>query len=381
MSENSFKKFEGEKQIWNDFVDSTPYSTILQFWQWGELKKSEGWQPHRVALLDNNEIKIAAQVLLKPAPLLGNYLYVPYGPVFNSVGELEKYLPEFLTGLQSFAKENNCFVVEFDPLIGETVEENEAKTKTETEAGTEIKVETVKSAPEVLLPYLDKNVKKVLLNNGFQLSKRNFQPKYKLFYDLTKTEDELLMLMKKNTRYNVRLADKKGVEVKSYNMGYEKMKDKIDEYYDLLLETQERAKGYPIRPKSTFTTLLEVFKDEDNLKYFEAVFENDLIAANISEFTKYWASSFYGASNRLHPDTKAPYLLRWKSVLEAKQRGCKVYDFWGIIPDSGQHKGYSETKLSFGGTRMDTFGIFALPLSGWKYQVWDKLLPLRTKFG
>jgi peptidoglycan pentaglycine glycine transferase (the first glycine) len=145
------------------------------------------------------------------------------------------------------------------------------------------------------------------------------------------------------------------------------------------LSTQERAKGYPIRPKSTFTSLLEVFKNTKLLKYFEARFQGDLITANISQFTSYWSSSFYGASNRLHPDTKAAYLLRWESVLEAKRRGCRIYDFWGIILDSKQHQGYSETKLSFGGTRMDTYGIFALPLSGWKYEVWDKLLPLRNK--
>lgn len=358
-----FKIFSSEEQTWNDFVDSTPYSTILQFWQWGELKKSEGWAPYRFALVEGQELKIAAQALLKPAPVLGNYLYVPYGPVFQTASDLEKYLPEFLEGLELLARDNNCFVIEFDPLLGKLMEEAD------------------KPVPEVLSPYLDNTVKETLLKNGFVISRRNMQPRHKLFYDLTKSEDELLMLMKKNTRYNVRLAGKKGVAVNGFSFSEPQMPEKIDQYYELLLETQERAKGYPIRPKSTFTTLLSVFKNTDNLKYFEAKFNEDLIAANISQFTAYWSSSFYGASNRLHPDVKAPYLLRWESVLEAKKRGCKVYDFWGIILDSKQHQGYSETKLSFGGTRMDTYGIFALPVSGWKYNVWDKLLPLRSRFG
>lgn len=361
---------ETEKQQWNNFIDSTPYSTILQFWQWGEVKKSEGWEPFRLAYFDNEEIKIAAQVLIKRAPLLGNYLYIPYGPVFRSKDDLQKYLPEFLTGLRNFAKENNCFVIEFDPLIGKLVEE----------AGTEAEFDTNQRLSEVLLPYLDKQIKEILKENGFQISKRNFQPKYKLFYDLIKSEDELMMQMKKNTRYNVRLAEKKGVKVEITKMNSPEAKEKINQFYDLLLETQERAKGYPIRPKSTFDQLLSEFKDLDNLEIFSASFQGDVIAMNISEFTGHWASSFYGASNRLHPEVKATYLLRWKSVQRAKEKGCKVYDFWGIIPGSKQHQGYSETKLSFGGTRMDTFGIFALPLSGWKYQVWDKLLPLRTKF-
>lgn len=348
-----------EKQHWNTFIDSTPYSTILQFWQWGEVKKSEGWQPSRLAYFENEEIRIAAQVLIKSAPMLGNYLYVPYGPVFRSRDDLQKCLQQFLTGLRNFASENNCFLIEFDPLIGELVEQEES--------------------PEALLPYLDKQIKKILEENGFQISERNFQPRYKLFYDLTKSEEELMMQMKKNTRYNVRLAEKKGVEIEITKMSSPEAKQKVDQFYELLLETQKRAEGYPIRPKSTFERLLSEFENLDNLEIFTASYQGDVIAMNISEFTNYWASSFYGASNRLHPEVKAAYLLRWKSVQRAKEKGCKVYDFWGIVPNSKQHQGYSEAKLSFGGTRMDTYGLFALPLSSWKYQVWDKLLPLRAK--
>ncbi len=360
MASINFKIFQDDQAtIWNQFVDSTPYSTILQFWQWGEVKRSEGWAPYRIGLEVDGLLKIAAQCLMKPAPLLGNYLYVPYGPVFREINDFKKFLPELLAGLKDFAKKNNCFVIEFDPLIGQLVDTDEK--------------------PEVLQPYLDQEVRNVLLLSGFQISKRNVQPKHKLFYDLTKSEEELLMLMKKNTRYNVRLAQKKGVQVNKFNFSSQEASTKVDQFYQLLLETRERAKGYPIRPKSTFIELIEIFKGSNEVELFEAVFENDLLTMNISEFTNYWSSSFYGASNRLHPDVKSAYLLRWESVLEAKRRGCKVYDFWGVIMDSKQHQGYSETKLSFGGVRMDTYGIFALPLSSVKYQIWDKLLPLRSK--
>jgi peptidoglycan pentaglycine glycine transferase (the first glycine) len=360
MSATSFKIFQNdEADLWNRFVDSTPYSTILQFWQWGEVKRSEGWEPFRLGIEIDGQLKIAAQCLLKPAPFLGSYLYVPYGPIFQHLNDLKTFLPEFLIGLKEFALQRNSFVIEFDPLIGQLVE--------------------AEMSPEALSPYLDPEVKHVLLSNGFQISKRNVQPKHKLFYDLTKSDDELLMLMKKNTRYNVRLAQKKGVKINKYDFSSQEIFTKIDQFYALLLETRERAKGYPIRPKSTFTQLIDVFKDSTELELFEAIFENDLLTMNISEFTNYWSSSFYGASNRLHPDVKGAYLLRWESVLEAKRRGCKVYDFWGVIMDSKQHQGYSETKLSFGGVRMDTYGIFALPLDSLKYLAWDKLLPLRSR--
>ena len=122
-----FKEFnESEKKEWNSFVDSTPYATILQFWEWGELKRSEGWLPYRVALVDSGEIIISAQCLFKKAPVLGNYLYVPYGPVFKDVQGFDQNLPNFLTGLKTFAKLKGCFVIEFDPLIGKLVDEIEA---------------------------------------------------------------------------------------------------------------------------------------------------------------------------------------------------------------------------------------------------------------
>ncbi|HRO65551.1 MAG TPA: peptidoglycan bridge formation glycyltransferase FemA/FemB family protein, partial [Candidatus Dojkabacteria bacterium] len=182
MTVGSFKEFnESEKSEWNSFVDSTPYATILQFWEWGELKRSEGWQPYRMALVDSGEILISAQCLLKKAPVLGNYLYVPYGPVFRDISVFKQNLPDFLSELKNFADSKGCFVIEFDPLIGKLVDEIEPS--------------------ENLLPYLNTEIKEILEVNGFSISKRNMQPRHKLFYDLSKTEEELLMLMKKNTRY------------------------------------------------------------------------------------------------------------------------------------------------------------------------------------
>lgn len=351
---------ENEKSLWNQFIDSSPYSTILQYWQWGEVKRTEGWTPYRTVYESESEIITAMQILVKAAPGIGNYAYVPYGPIYRNFNDFKKHFPEILHQLKQFVLDKGCFVVELDPLIGELVEDSRESLS--------------------LTPYLDFSLKDLLLENGFKLSSRNFQPKHKLFYDLTQSEDELMGLMKKNTRYNVRYAEKNGVEVESTKMSDPEAGEKIEKFYKLLEETQERASGYPIRPKSTFLKLLEEFKEIDNLEMFTASYEGDVIAINISEFTSYWSSSFYGASNRLHPKMKASYLMRWKSVMKAKERGCKVYDFWGIVPNSNQHQGYSDNKMSFGGTRMDTYGLFALPLSSWKYAVWDKLLPLRGKF-
>ena len=347
------------KNSWNEFISTSPYGDILHFWQWGEVKRGEGWEPYRLGVLQYDKLIIAAQCLIKRAPGLGSVLYIPYGPVFHSVSDLETGIHELKHLLLNIAKEHNCFAIELEPKLGTAIDDL--------------------SPYKNLQHFTDHKILHIFEKEGFNLSGRNMQPKFKLFYDLEQSEDELLALMKKNTRYNVRLAAKKGVKINSYLPDDPQTGAKVNEFYELLKQTQERAKGYPIRPFSTFRNLFAEFKGTQNLVLYEAVYEGKVIAMNITERTGFWSSSFYAASNRLYPEVKAPYLLRWESVKDAKAFGSKIYDFWGIIPGSEQHHGYSDTKISFGGARIDYYGILAMPLVRSKYFFWNRLLPLRAK--
>lgn len=354
---------DSEKQQWNDFVDASRWGDLLQFFEWGEAKKSEEWTPIRLAIMDGDKILVAAQVLIKAASFLGNYLYVPHGPVFHEVADLKQGINAFKKALINLAKEHDGFLIEIEPKIGYIPDDSLAD------------------------PIISKNLQ--YLTNpavynlyeraGFIKTGRNMQPVYKLFYDLDSDVESLLGLMKKNTRYNVKLADKKGVVVKEYAFTDPQIHEKIDVFYEMLLEMQQRAKGYPIRSRAYFHKLVTDFDTTGKMSLFEASFEGQVISMNISERTQYWSSSFYASSNRLFPDVKAPYLMRWKSILRAKEADCKIYDFWGIVPNSDQHKGYSDNKMSFGGVRINNYGLLAIPLSPSRYFIWNKLLPLRTK--
>lgn len=352
-----------EKEQWNSFIADSPWGDLLQYWQWGEAKKAEGWDALRVAVIEDDTILLAAQVLIKNASYLGNYFYVPHGPVFQSVADLKTSIGFFKKEIIKIAKERDCFSIEIEPKIGFVPDDSLAD------------------------PIISKNLQNLINpsvynlfeRSGFIHTGRNMQPIYKLFYDLEDSEEDLLALMKKNTRYNVKLAAKKGVEIKEYSFTDSQIHEKIDKFYEMLLLMQERAKGYPIRSREYFHKLVTDFAETGCMSLFEASYQGDVISMNISERTKYWSSSFYAASNRLHADIKAPYLMRWQSILKAKEAGCKIYDFWGIIPDSKQHKGYSDNKLSFGGVRINNYGLLAVPLSPSRYFIWNKLLPLRSK--
>ena len=352
-----------EKEIWNDFVDNSRWGDVLQFWQWGETKKSEGWDAVRLGVMQEGSLILAAQVLIKPANVLGNYLYLPHGPVFQTIGGLKTGIKLLKKALTDLAKTREGFVIEIEPKIGYIPDE-------------------LLASPIIsknLQFLIDPAILKIFESVGWQVTGRNMQPVYKLFYDLEDSPEQLLALMKKNTRYNVKLAAKKEVVIKEYSFIDSGIISRIDKFYEMLLEMQDRAKGYPIRSKDYFLKLVKDFAETGRMSLFEASLNGEIISMNISQRTRFWSSSFYASSNRLYPDVKAPYLMRWESILKAKEFGSKLYDFWGIVPGASQHKGYSDNKLSFGGIRINTHGILALPLSPSRYFIWNSVLPIRSK--
>jgi lipid II:glycine glycyltransferase (peptidoglycan interpeptide bridge formation enzyme) len=360
------------KSEWNDFVSASKWGDILQFWQWGEVKALEGWKS---GFLDSGNVR--SMYLIKKVPALGNIMYIPHGPIFPSVEELRTGIEAWKKALVEKAASENCFVIEIDPKIGfvKTNVPGDIQDPSQKE-----KFDLVQKNIDGLSHFFDPEILKILETAGFKRTKRNMQPIYKLLYNLNLTDDELMGLMDKSTRYNIRYAAKKGVVVKEYLPDDEHIDEKLKQFYDLMKITQERTGGYPIRPYSSFVKLFEVFKGTDNLSFFEASFEGDVIVMNISQRTANWSSSFYAGSNRLHPNVKASYLLRWESIKRAKEFGSKVYDFWGIIPGAAQHKGYSDNKLGFGGSRIDHVGIMQLPLNSVKVRALNDIVPIRSKF-
>ena len=362
-----------DNKSWNTFISDSPWGDVLQFRQWGEVKTAEGWRQ----LFVGEEKLVRSQVLIKHVPGLGNYAYVPHGPVFKSIEDLENGIEEWKTELMQVAKDEDCFLIEIEPKVGKLV--SERLSLDEHDKDLRAKIELINKNIDELAHFYDKRIIKTFENAGFKITGRNMQPKYKLLYSLDLSDDELMSLMDKNTRYNIGYAERKGVEVKEYKPDDPQIEEKLKVFYGLLQEMQQRVGGYPIRPYESFVKLFEAFKGMDNISLFEASFEGDVIIMNISQFTGNWASSFYAGSNRLHSKLKAPYLIRWKSIQRARELGCKTYDFWGIILGSEQHKGYSEHKLSFGGARIDHVGLMQLPLSKPKSMVFNNLIPLRAK--
>lgn len=157
------------------------------------------------------------------------------------------------------------------------------------------------------------------------------QPNQTMLLDLSKTEEDLLKNMHSKTRYNIRLAKKRNIEIREE-------KD-LEIFWSLNKETKLRD-NFSSHNKKHYKNLLK-----SNLtKQFIAYKDNMAIATNIC--VKYNDKFVYlhGASSHKYKSDMAPYLLQWEQMLEAKKLGCKKYDFWGVAKLSQKNNLNSKNK-------------------------------------
>jgi len=187
------------------------------------------------------------------------------------------------------------------------------------------------------------------------------QPKTTLILDLSKSEDDLLVEMKQKTRYNIRLAEKKGVKVEKAS------EIDLDQIWKLFDETSRRDK-FSLHSKEYYQKMLET----DMAHLFTAHHENDLLAAMILLIHQDEAVYLHGASSSNKRNLMAPNLMQWQAIKFAKSKECKTYDFWGIqnTEDGGRRTdGVTRFKLGFGGKIVKYPGCSEIPLQGFNYQL------------
>lgn len=162
-------------------------------------------------------------------------------------------------------------------------------------------------------------------NTGIRLVKapHDMQPREVLVVDILKDEKDLLSEMKAKTRYNIRLAEKKGVRI------FSTRKKKYQEALFELIEATAKRQNILPHPKSYYEKMLSVFSEED-LSLFVAEFEGYVLAANLILFSGDTAIYLHGGTSDVHREMMAPILLQWEQMREAKQRGCRWYDFGGV---------------------------------------------------
>ena len=166
--------------------------------------------------------------------------------------------------------------------------------------------------------------------------------------------------MKPKTRYNINLAERKGVEVEISTDP-----EKVDVFHKILVETVSRN-SFRGHPKSYYEKILGFFGERGIIKLYLAKFEGKYVVVNIMCFYGDTVLYLHGASSNEFRNVKAPYLLQCRAICDAKTNGFNHYDFWGIAPtDDPLHRwaGVTRFKKGFGGEQINYPGTFDVVIS------------------
>lgn len=188
--------------------------------------------------------------------------------------------------------------------------------------------------------------------------------------DLGPGEDDLLSRMHEKTRYNIRLAERHGVSVRTGSSERD-----LGEFLRLMAETAARDRFVQHAPeylKVTFTFL----RDNGIAQLRVAEFEGKTVAANLEVLFGDTVTYLYGASSNEHRNVMAPYALQWDAIREAKRRGYRTYDFWGANPQSKamydykpSWEGITRFKMGFGARLVNLAGTWDLPFNIYLYRL------------
>ena len=307
-----------DKIKWNNFLLNQPSQTgiFLQSAEWLDFQEMMGHKIYRLGLIDEkNNLKTICGAIVNSLPLGKKYFYIPRGPI----GEPGALIDE----IKKTTQKDGSIFLKIEPLT------------------------------EISLPT--------------SLHVAPIQPKQTLVLDLTKSEDELLGAMHEKTRYNVRLAEKKNLVLKT---------GALEDFWKLMEETTARDK-FHAHPKKYYETMLKNIngdgKTEMRVELKVAYFENHPTAAAIVGYFGGTATYLHGASSHEYRNLMAPYFLHWEIIKEAKNLGYKFYDFWGI--DEAKWPGVTRFKKGFGGFEINYPGTFDLPIN----KLWYKIYNLAKK--
>ena len=345
-----------DAQTWDHTLLALPNPHILQSWAWGEFKARHGWQASRLLFEEGGQTLAAASVLQRRLPRLPlSILYVPKGPALDwaDVGLVESILAE----LESLARSRRALFIKLDPDVYYPSEAPDFSPRPV-------------SAPQVA---------GVLESRGWLSSAEQIQFRNTLLLDLARSEDELLAEMKQKTRYNVRLAERRGVAVQQIcgSDSATRIDQALGLFYQLYVETARRD-GFVIRPLDYYHDAWGTFLREGLACLLLASYNGETVAGLLLFTFGLTAWYMYGASSDRHRKHMPNYLLQWEAIRWAKAAGCALYDLWGApddLDESDPMWGVVRFKLGLGGHLARGLGAWDCAVNQAGYRLYTEIIP------
>ncbi|MBI2552610.1 peptidoglycan bridge formation glycyltransferase FemA/FemB family protein [Candidatus Uhrbacteria bacterium] len=315
-----------DRIIWDEFLEKVQPNTFLHSWQWGEFQQGMGERVWRLGVYTNShepsspraprtdtniDALTGIALIVKVRARRGNFLFCPHGPIIEGIKNYELRIKELIGYVRELAQQEKCSFVRFSPLMLKTPEHN-----------------------------------KLWLEAGFREAPIHMHPELAWILDITPSEEKLLAGMRKTTRYSIRKAEKDGVAVTmSANP------DDIEKFWAVYSATVDRQHFVPFS-KPYLRAEFEVFAQQGSAALFFGIYRGEIISTAFIVFQSGSAFYHHGASIPKYTNIPASQLVQWHAILEAKRRGCKKYNFWGIAPDTAKNhpwSGLSLFKKGFGG--------------------------------
>jgi lipid II:glycine glycyltransferase (peptidoglycan interpeptide bridge formation enzyme) len=383
-----------ESTTWNSLISSLPNPHFLQTYEWGQVKAKYGWTPLYAVWTSDGKFSVfketdhwslnaasclAAALILKRQILRNGFaarlsiLYSPKGPLLDwSNASLRNRV---LNDLQSLARKQGALFLKMDPdvVLGSGVPASE----------------------DDVIDNGGQTVMSELKQRGWSYSSDQIQFRNTVLIDINQSEEELLARMKPKTRYNVRLAEKKGVTLRVGNQ------QDFGMLYKMYAETSVRD-GFVIRDENYYKTVWQTFLANaqspiSNLEspltnYREASlwgqlpFTEPLIAEVNHQpvaaiFVFYFAGRayyVYGMSRDIHREKMPAYLLQWEAIKRAKAKGCLTYDLWGApetFDENDSMWGVYRFKEGLGGSVVRTLGAWDFAPNPVWYKLYSEIIP------
>lgn len=291
IGERPYSKEDAE---WDEFVANHPHGSILQTTNWARLKNRFGWKSHRVWMRKEGQLIAGAQVLYRSAAAgMVKMAYIPHGPLVN--WHDEEQVTILFNQIDQSVYERGASILKMEPLLWQT-EETTA------------------------------NWQAICQQHNLLPNSDTIQPPNTVLIDLRPSPDEILANMKQKTRYNIRLAAKKGVTVRQGSL-----KD-IPAFNKLMRLTGERDQ-FGVHTPMYYHAAFEIFEPLGQVALFLAEYEERPLAGVMVFALGKTAAYLYGASSNEERQRMPTYAVQWAAMEWAKAQGCHYYDLWGV-PDA-----------------------------------------------
>ncbi len=317
---------------WNALVEESATGNVTQTWEWGELRNLGPM--HRLAVADTDGHYLAAMLMVEDrAPVIQRpYLYAPRGPV--CADPAGPALPLLWEAAARLARERGAFMLKVEPNV----------------------------------PADDRAWLTALEDAKLRRNPYATHPRRSWVLDIRPDEATLLKQMHNKWRYNIKLAERRGVTVRAGTTQADR-----DLFYRLYQETATRD-GFFIHPQAHYDAILTLFAARDAAVLLLAEYAGEPIAGLIAVRCGAVTTYMFGASSNAHREHMPNHLTQWTAIQWARAHGCATYDFRAIAevlePDEDLYSLYTY-KRGYGGTSilaLETHDAVYQPAIYWAYR-------------